>query len=140
MRLRCSGQRRLNDTLLELSVARYRRTGMATIPKLMTPFQIDRGIPQSPREPLSFFRAASRAIVTARSRKRTRGATAAPGDDPKQPFERGGVPMPVLTDDHGDNDADRDKNEKDLGPERKIHVVSSRSPAPRVRSGSSRST
>jgi hypothetical protein len=34
----------LNETLLELSVARYNRTGMATIPKLMTPFQIERGI------------------------------------------------------------------------------------------------
>jgi len=44
MRLLCSGQRRLNETLLELSVARYNRTGMATIPKLMTPFQIDRGM------------------------------------------------------------------------------------------------
>src|SRR2546422_10522793 len=45
MRLRCSGHSRLNETLLELSVARYNRTGMATIPKLMTPFQIDRGMP-----------------------------------------------------------------------------------------------
>jgi hypothetical protein len=44
MRLRCSGQSRLNETLLELSVARYNRTGMATIPKLITPFQIERGI------------------------------------------------------------------------------------------------
>ena len=41
---------------------------------------------------------------------------------------------------HGDDDPDHDKDEKDLGPERKIHVVSSRSPAPRVRSGSSQST
>jgi len=45
MRLLWVGQSRLNDTLLELSVARYKRTGMATIPKLMTPFQIDRGMP-----------------------------------------------------------------------------------------------
>src|SRR5207245_9625868 len=45
MRLRCSGQSRLKDTLLVLSVARYSRTGMATIPKLMTPRQMDRGIP-----------------------------------------------------------------------------------------------
>jgi hypothetical protein len=49
----CSGQSRLNETLLELSVARYKRTGMATIPKLMTPFQIDRGMPYHLGGPLS---------------------------------------------------------------------------------------
>src|SRR5439155_1450155 len=42
MRLLCSGQRRLNETLLVLSVARYSRTGIATIPKLITPRQIKR--------------------------------------------------------------------------------------------------
>jgi hypothetical protein len=44
----------LNETLLVLSVARYKRTGMATIPKLITPRQIDRGIP-TPRGRLCFF-------------------------------------------------------------------------------------
>src|SRR6266508_4086221 len=48
MRDLCSGQSRLKDTLLELSVARYMRTGMATIPKLITPFQIERGMLASP--------------------------------------------------------------------------------------------
>src|SRR5258705_13375239 len=61
MRLRCSGQRRLNETLLELSVARYSRTGMATIPKLMTPFQIDRGIVHHLGGRIPLLRAACRA-------------------------------------------------------------------------------
>src|SRR6266508_3779698 len=43
MRLLCSGHRRLNETFEVLSVARYRRTGMATIPKLSTPRQMDLG-------------------------------------------------------------------------------------------------
>src|SRR5439155_7508304 len=61
MRLRCSGQSRLNETLLELSVARYNRTGMATIPKLMTPFQIDRGMPNHLGGRFPLLRAACRA-------------------------------------------------------------------------------
>src|SRR5688500_18501501 len=60
MRALCSGHRRLNETLLELSVARYRRTGMATIPKLMTPRQIERGIVATPHL-FCFLRAACRA-------------------------------------------------------------------------------
>src|SRR2546430_6544987 len=100
MRLRCSGQRRLNETLLELSVARYNRTGMATIPKLMTPFQIDRGMPNhlAGRFPL-FARGLAARIVTAPSRERTRGAAAAPGDDPEQPFQSGRIAAPVFADD-----------------------------------------
>src|SRR4051812_20542243 len=100
MRLRCSGQRRLNETLLELSVARYNRTGMATIPKLMTPFQIDRGIVHhlAGRFPL-FARGLAARIVTVPSRKRTRPATAAPGRDPEEALERRRVAAPVLTDD-----------------------------------------
>src|SRR5207245_11795908 len=39
-----------------------------------------------------------------------------------------------------DDDPYRDEDKKDLGPGRKIHVANWRSPAPRVRSGSSRST
>src|SRR2546428_13891524 len=61
MRLRCSGHSRLNETLLELSVARYNRTGMATIPKLMTPFQIDRGMPNHLAGRFPLLRAACRA-------------------------------------------------------------------------------
>ena len=52
----------MNETLLELSVARYRRTGMATIPKDRTPRQIDRGILCS-LAALSVLRAACRASV-----------------------------------------------------------------------------
>src|SRR5438874_13454869 len=72
---------------------------MATIPKLMTPFQIDRGMPHHLASRLCFAARLRRAMVTATSRKRTRGAAATPGDDPKQPFERGGVAVPVLADD-----------------------------------------
>src|SRR5438093_10872898 len=99
MRLRCSGQSRLNETLLELSVARYSRTGMATIPKLMTPFQIDRGMPNhlGGRFP-SCARPAAR-ILTASSRKRTRCSTAPPQDEPEQPLECGGIAAPVLAND-----------------------------------------
>src|SRR5256885_15003256 len=63
MRDLCSGQRRLNETLLLLSVARYSRTGMATIPKLMTPRQIERGIRHP--QPLVLFcaRLAARSVA-----------------------------------------------------------------------------
>src|SRR5437879_9489909 len=75
MRLRCSGQRRLNETLLELSVARYSRTGMATIPKLMTPFQIDRGMPHHLNEPLSPFARGYAARIVAAFVKGARAAS-----------------------------------------------------------------
>src|SRR5688572_4935855 len=44
MRALCSGHRRLKEIFELLSVARYSRTGSATIPKLIVPFQIERGM------------------------------------------------------------------------------------------------
>src|SRR5436309_6808488 len=97
MRLRCSGQSRLNETLLALSVARYKRTGMATIPKLMTPFQIDRGMPIHLAGPLPFFpRGLAARIVTVPSRKRSGRAAPAPGNHPEDTLKGRGVAMPVL--------------------------------------------
>src|SRR2546425_3846193 len=106
MRLLCSGQSRLNDTLLVLSVARYRRTGIATIPKLMTPRQIERGIPHlAGRSSREYFLSSgsrarpSRASVAARSRKRRRRRGAAEADQTKDPIERRRIAAPVLADD-----------------------------------------
>src|SRR3979411_3001717 len=43
MGVRSLGQSRRNETLFD-SVARYRRTGMATMPKLMAPRHMERGM------------------------------------------------------------------------------------------------
>src|SRR5947209_18726708 len=94
MRLLCSGQRRLNDTLLVLSVARYSRTGIATMPKLITPRQIERGIPyltaassrQDPR-PRAYPARPSRAIVACGSRQRGRRSATNEREDAEEPNE-----------------------------------------------------
>src|SRR6266568_3224868 len=119
MRLRCSGQKRLNETLLELSVARYKRTGMATIPKLMTPFQIDRGIPNHLVGLFPFCARPAARMVTAPSRERTRRAAAAPRHEPEQPFERGRVAKPVLPDDRTVGRA-KDESQSESGDDRVV--------------------
>src|SRR5207245_9546196 len=102
MRLLCSGQRRLNDTLLVLSVARYSRTGIATMPKLITPRQIERGIQhltaassrQDPR-PRAFPARPSRAIVACGSRQCVRRAATTETHDAEDPVERRRVTVAV---------------------------------------------
>src|SRR5207245_11734166 len=102
MRLLCSGQRRLNDTLLVLSVARYSRTGIATMPKLITPRQIERGIQhltaassrQDPR-PRAFPARPSRAIVACGSRQCVRRSATTETHDAEDPIERRRITAPV---------------------------------------------
>src|SRR2546427_11669086 len=101
MRLLCSGQRRLNDTLLVPSVARYSRTGIATMPKLITPRQIERGIPhltaassrQDPR-PWAFPARPSRAIVACGSRQFWKDSATTETHDAEDPIERRRITVP----------------------------------------------
>src|SRR5438876_4216242 len=119
MRLRCSGQRRLNETLLELSVARYNRTGMATIPKLMTPFQIDRGMPYHLAGRFSPCARLAARIINGSSRERTGRAASAPRHEPEQPFERRRISAPMFPDDRAVRRA-KDEAEGEPGDDRVI--------------------
>src|SRR5262245_57435314 len=62
MGLPSAGQSRRNETLFD-SVARYRRTGIATMPKLMAPRHIDRGMSLSSICRLTALRGGEQTVV-----------------------------------------------------------------------------
>src|SRR5438132_11444206 len=105
-----SGQRRWNDTLDELSVARYSRTGMFTIPNCIEPFQIDRATSHLPRPAALFARLAARSVhPQVKSRAR----------EAEQASQRRGIAGPVLGDElrrgHADDVAQRERRDDRAG-------------------------